>query len=146
MCKLRNYVNSRFYPGLSVSGMLLLLVACGGGGGKASDSSSANARSTKQAILSWKAPETRMNGDVLSAQNLASYEIRYGKNASILDNLAIVDRVAGLIDVSYTIDSLSEGTWYFTIQARDDSGLLSLPSDIVSKRIAGFERNARVSD
>ncbi|TGN37649.1 fibronectin type III domain-containing protein, partial [Marinobacter confluentis] len=28
---------------------------------------------------------------------------------------------------------LSEGTWYFSVQAEDDNGLMSPPSDLVSK-------------
>lgn len=95
----------------------------------------------QQATVSWTAPETRVNGDVLSRYDLSSYEIRYGKDAASLDSLVVVDRVAGLHELSFTIEDLSEGTWYFTIQARDDNGLLSLPSEVVNKSIsARFSR------
>lgn len=141
-----------------VGGMLILLAGCGGdedGAGVAKPSaivpkvsvaagstalsagSTASTASTAvgQATLSWRAPETRVNGDVLSGQDLASYEIRYGMSANNLDRSALYDRAAGLIDMSYTIENLSAGTWFFTIQARDDNGLLSSPSIVVSKTI-----------
>jgi hypothetical protein len=89
----------------------------------------------RQATLSWRAPVTRVNGDALSGQDLSSYEIRYGTSADDLNLSAVFDRAAGLIDMSYTIENLSAGTWYFTIQARDDNGLLSSPSEVVSKNI-----------
>ncbi|MEH6354938.1 MAG: fibronectin type III domain-containing protein [Marinobacter sp.] len=124
---------------LLVGGMLFLLTGCGGDGdepGAAGAISGIAVNSTyNQATLSWRAPVTRVNGDVLSGQNLASYEIRYGTSADNLSRSAVFDGAAGLVDMSYTIENLSAGTWYFTIQAKDDNGLLSSPSAIVSKNI-----------
>jgi hypothetical protein len=43
--------------------------------------------------------------------------------------------VSGQVSVSYTIEDLDVGTWYFTIQVQDASGLMSEPSEAVSKTI-----------
>jgi hypothetical protein len=137
-----------FYGSVLLWGILWLLGYGGGeccSGNEGSDSSvnidnafptpEVNVR--QQAIVSWTAPETRVNGDVISRYDLASYEIRYGKDAASLNSLVIVDRVGGLHDLSFTIEDLSAGTWYFTIQARDENGLLSSPSEMVNKVIQG---------
>ncbi len=136
-------------------GVMILLGGCGGGGGdgdgggnesheavRESDGSDdvypdSAEIATQRATLNWKAPETRVNGDVLGRYDVASYEIRYGKDAARLDSSVVVDGVAGLYDLSFTIYNLSNGTWYFTIQARDDDGLLSSPSEVVNKSVAG---------
>lgn len=93
--------------------------------------------SDQQATLNWKAPETRENGDVLGRYDVTSYKILYGQNANRLDSEVVVDGTAGLYDLSFTIEHLAPGTWYFAIQAKDDDGLLSVPSKVVSKRISG---------
>jgi hypothetical protein len=141
--------------------MLVFLAACGGGDDDESGTASASKPSSVvttvnassglvarraiapttsysgEATLSWRAPVTRVNGVVLGGDELASYEIRYGVTTDDLDRVAIFDRAAGLIDMSYTIENLAPGTWYFTIQARDSNGLLSSPSKVVSKNISG---------
>jgi len=152
---MKNLISSVFYRGLVVGGVLILLAGCGGEGDEsdtaaaaqpsavvptasiaaASSTRSAAHATAQQATLSWRAPVTRVNGDALSGQDLDSYEIRYGMSADNLNRSAIFDRAAGLIEMSYTIENLSAGTWYFTIQARDDNGLLSSPSNVVSKTI-----------
>ena len=151
---MKKLISSVPYRGLMVGGMLVLLAGCGGEGDEsdtaaaqpsvvvpkativaASSARRAASATTQQATLSWRAPVTRVNGDALSGQDLDSYEIRYGMSAENLNRSAIFDRAAGLIEMSYTIENLSAGTWYFTIQARDDNGLLSSPSRVVSKTI-----------
>ena len=158
--KVKDLISSVFCRGLVVGGMLFLLAGCGGDeeesgtaavsrpsavaptasitSGRVARSAAAPKASNsaaRQATLSWMAPSSRADGTGLSRQHLASYEIRYGTNADDLNRLAVFDRAAGLIDMSYTIENLSDGTWYFTIQARDDNGLLSSPSEVVSKTI-----------
>jgi hypothetical protein len=155
VCKVIKRIGSVFYRGLIICGMLILLAGCGGNGdvsgsaGAAKPSSvvptansaagsasrSAANATAKQATLSWRAPVTRVNGDALSRDNLSSYEIRYGMSAENLNRSAVFDGAEGLIDMSYTIENLSAGTWYFTIRARDDNGLLSCPLDVGSKNI-----------
>ncbi|EAZ99972.1 fibronectin type III domain-containing protein [Marinobacter sp. ELB17] len=154
---MEKWISSVLYFGVVFGGMLILLTGCGGDGDEsgtagvakpsavvatANITEDSTARSTvnstaNQATLSWRAPATRVNGDALSGQDLASYEIRYGTSAENLNRSAVFDGAAGLIDMSYTIENLSAGTWYFTIQARDDNGLLSSPSVVVSKNIPG---------
>ena len=155
--KVRRLSSSVFYWGLLIGGMLFLLAGCGSDGDESGTAGAAkpsavvptasitagrtarrSVNSTaNQATLSWRAPVTRVNGDTLSGQDLASYEIRYGTSAESLNRSAVFDSAAGLIDMSYTIENLSAGTWHFTIQARDDRGLLSSPSAVVSKNIPG---------
>ena len=158
--KVKIFISSLFCRGVIVSGMLVLLAACGGGDDDESDTADSSKPSavvttvsassglvarravaptsySGEATLSWRAPVTRVNGDALSRQDLSSYEIRYGVSTDNLDRVAVFDQAAGLIDMSYTIENLSPGTWYFTIQARDASGLLSSPSKVVSKNISG---------
>ena len=89
----------------------------------------------RTAVLSWEAPATRINGEAISDDDLVQYEIRYGTDPSSLDQSVVVSNVQGLISVSYEIENLSDGTWYFSILAQDVNGLVSPPSDPVSKTI-----------
>ncbi|EMP56860.1 hypothetical protein MSNKSG1_03600 [Marinobacter santoriniensis NKSG1] len=125
----------------------MLLAGCGGGG-SSSDSaqssatqvgqggSAASATDAKKAVLSWSAPSTRVNGEGIAMGELDKYVIRYGQDASNLDREAVVDNAAEDAAMSYTVDGLSTGTWYFTIQVQDINGLMSEPSEVVSKSIA----------
>ncbi len=89
----------------------------------------------RSAVLSWEAPATRINGEAISDDDLVQYEIRYGTDPSSLDQSVVVSNVQGLISVSYEIENLPDGTWYFSILAQDVNGLVSPPSDPVSKTI-----------
>lgn len=63
---------------------------------------------------------------------LSGYVITYGQNPDELsDNIRIDD--ANVMD--YTLNNLDNGTWYFTIQVEDVNGLVSAPSEQVSKTI-----------
>jgi hypothetical protein len=37
--------------------------------------------------------------------------------------------------MKYTVEDLADGTWYFSVQVEDNNGLISPPSDLVSKNI-----------
>lgn len=63
---------------------------------------------------------------------LHGYIIHYGQDASNLSN-SIEINDASIMD--YTITDLSNGSWYFTIQVVDVDGLISAPSEVVSKTI-----------
>ncbi|WP_245820311.1 fibronectin type III domain-containing protein [Marinobacter lutaoensis] len=89
----------------------------------------------KTATLSWLAPDRRVNGEQISPNELISYTIRYGQDPNNLDQSVVLDDVSGQVSVSYTIEDLDVGTWYFTIQVQDASGLMSEPSEAVSKTI-----------
>lgn len=118
--------------------MLLLsatLVGCGGGGsGDGSGVSYGNGGSdaTRSATLSWNAPATRINGDGIAMGEIQGYIIRYGHSA---DDLAYSVEINDGSVMDYTISGLQYGNWYFTIQVVDMDGLMSAPSDVVSKTI-----------
>lgn len=121
----------------------IALTGCGGGssssdsGSQAStDSQSSGSESTIQraAALSWNAPLQRQNNESLTMNDLAGYVISYGKDPENLDQTVYV---SDAYTMEYTVDDLSDGTWYFSVQAEDSSGLMSPPSDLVSKTIQG---------
>lgn len=63
---------------------------------------------------------------------LSGYVISYGKNP---DELSEAIRIDDANTMDYTINNLDNGTWYFTIQVEDVDGLVSAPSEQVSKTI-----------
>jgi len=63
---------------------------------------------------------------------LSGYVINYGQNPDELTEAVRIDD-ASVMD--YTVDNLDQGTWYFTIQVEDVDGLVSAPSEQVSKTI-----------
>jgi len=117
-----------------------LLTGCGGGG--SSDSTGSQTGSSGQiptaersAVLSWSAPLTRVNGESIPMGELDRYVIRYGQNADELSEEVVVTNAQAEAEMSYEVSGLDVGTWYFTIQVQDTNGLISEPSDIVSKSI-----------
>lgn len=95
--------------------------------------------SERKAVLSWTAPSTREDSTKLSMGELDSYVIRYGQDSENLTQQVVVLGAAELNGgetPSYTITGLKPGTWYFTVQAQDQAGLLSAPSEMVSKNIS----------
>lgn len=119
-----------------------LLTGCGGGGassetssqGAFGDSGSKTVDGSK-ALLSWTAPSTRVNGDGISMGELDRYIIRYGKEADNLTEQVVIGDAAEDATMSYIVSGLGQGTWYFSIQVQDTSGLMSAPSAVVSKTI-----------
>jgi hypothetical protein len=85
---------------------------------------------TGSATVSWTAPTTNTDGSALT--NLASYRIRYGRVSTSLDQLASVSN-PGL--TSYTVENLSQGTWYFGVIAVNSAGSESGVSNVASKTI-----------
>jgi len=120
-----------------------LLTGCGGGGSSSSETSSQGAIGDgsgktvegSKALLSWTAPSTRVNGDGISMGELDSYVIRYGQDADNLTERVVIGDAAEDATMSYTVGGLGQGTWYFSIQVQDTSGLMSAPSAVVSKTI-----------
>ena len=84
---------------------------------------------TGSVTLNWVAPLTNTDG---SALDLAGYRVSYGRSATSLDQVAQITN-PGL--VTYTIDNLAAGTWYFTIRAYSNTGAQSDPSNVASKTI-----------
>ncbi|WP_396621428.1 fibronectin type III domain-containing protein [Marinobacter sp. W-8] len=127
----------------------MVLAGCGGGGSGGSESAtqsgslpdtgssvgSAQPAAERSAVLSWSAPMTRVNGESIAMGELDRYVIRYGQDADDLSREITVDGASGEAEMSYVVDNLDAGTWYFTIQVQDTAGLLSEPSEPVSKTI-----------
>lgn len=87
---------------------------------------------TGTATLNWVAPATREDGESLAMGELDSYIVHYGQDAADLSStVAIADGST----MQYTIDKLSPGEWFFSIQVVDTNGLISAPSALVSKTI-----------
>ena len=127
----------------------VLLTGCGGGGSdevgtQASSSTVSNnsvaasegAKATANtAVLSWSAPSTRVNGGGIDMGELDKYVIRYGQDMDSLSFEVVLGDAAAFPEMSYIIENLDAGTWYFTIQVQDTQGLISEPSEPVSKHI-----------
>ncbi|HEU4627196.1 MAG TPA: putative Ig domain-containing protein [Steroidobacteraceae bacterium] len=85
---------------------------------------------TSSVTLNWGAPTTNTDGSALT--NLAGFRIAYGKSASNLDTTV---QVPGTGVMSYTIDGLTSGTWYFTVKSYSSAGVESAPSNPVSATV-----------
>lgn len=117
--------------------MGLVLTGCVEGISGTSDSSGTSYSEPQQfsersASLSWNAPATRANGEGIKMGELSGYVISYGQNP---EELTEVIRIDDASTMDYIISNLDYGTWYFTIQAEDVEGLVSAPSEQVSKTI-----------
>ncbi|MBZ2168361.1 fibronectin type III domain-containing protein [Marinobacter sp. F4216] len=66
---------------------------------------------------------------------LNKYVIRYGQDEDAMSQQVVVTGAQSEAEMSYVIENLDEGTWYFTIQVEDVNGLMSAPSDTVSKTV-----------
>ncbi|MDX1558206.1 MAG: fibronectin type III domain-containing protein [Marinobacter sp.] len=117
----------------------VLLTGCGGGSSESvseqTDSSGEVSAQDGSAVLSWSAPLTRVNGESIPMGELDRYVIRYGQDAGELNEEVIVTNAQADAEMSYEVSGLDAGTWYFTIQVQDTNGLISEPSDVVSKSI-----------
>lgn len=128
----------------------MVLVGCGGGGSASGGGESSSQSSTvsdessvgsaqlvteRSAVLSWSAPMTRVNGESIAMGELDRYVIRYGQDVDDLSREITVEGASNAAEMSYVVDNLDTGTWYFTIQVQDTAGLLSEPSEPVSKTI-----------
>jgi ABC-type glycerol-3-phosphate transport system substrate-binding protein len=121
---------------LSALAISVILAGCGGStesGGSVSDASSSSSSSAATAdsvTLSWSAPTENTNGSALT--NLSGYVIYYGTSASAMTQTIDVNTVGIL---TYVVDNLSAGTWYFQIVAVNAAGVQSNPSVTVSASI-----------
>ncbi|MBU2954433.1 fibronectin type III domain-containing protein [Marinobacter sp. F3R08] len=66
---------------------------------------------------------------------LDRYVIRYGQDAGELSQEVVIPNAQVEAEMSYELRGLDVGTWYFTIEVQDINGLISEPSDVVSKSI-----------
>jgi hypothetical protein len=91
---------------------------------------SAQGSGTGTATLSWTPPTERVDGSPIG--ELAGYNILYGQGSRDYAVVIPLDN-AGL--TRYVVEGLGTGTWYFAVQAVTSDGLLSAPSEEVSKTI-----------
>jgi hypothetical protein len=80
--------------------------------------------------LSWSAPTENTNGSALT--NLAGYIIYYGTSASAMTQTIDINTVGML---TYVVENLSAGSWYFQIVAVNSAGEQSTPSATVNASI-----------
>ena len=85
---------------------------------------------TGSVTLSWTAPTTREDGTPLT--DLAGFRIRYGRMSGIYDYEITIDNPGVL---TYVVEGLKPGTWYFVLSAFDSSGLESNFSNEVKKKV-----------
>ena len=86
---------------------------------------------TTTVTLSWTAPGTRLDGSSISLSEIEAYEILYGQAETDLTERVEV----GPAETEYTFEGLKAGTWYFAVRVRDNSGLWSPNSEIVSRDV-----------
>jgi hypothetical protein len=132
-----------------IAALVLGIALAGCGGGSSSDSGSKAATNSgvlqnsgqtsdsqqsikRAAALSWNAPLERQNQETLKMAELSGYVISYGQDPANLDQTVRVDNASTM---EYTVENLADGTWYFSVQVEDNNGLISPPSDLVSKNI-----------
>jgi len=94
----------------------------GGSVSDASSSSSSSAATADSVTLSWSAPTENTNGSALT--NLSGYVIYYGTSASAMTQTIDVNTVGIL---TYVVDNLSAGTWYFQIVAVNAAAFRATP-------------------
>lgn len=80
--------------------------------------------------LAWEAPTAREDNSPLT--DLAGYYIHYGRMSEIYDYEKKIEN-PGV--VSYVVENLSSGTWYFVARAYDSSGLASDLSNEISIKV-----------
>jgi hypothetical protein len=123
-------------------GLSAALAACGdeasssGSAGSGSTGSTSNTGSTsptaqlESITLSWAAPTENTDGSALT--NLAGFDIYYGTSAASLTQKISINSV-GLL--TYVVENLSSGTWFFEVVAVNSAGVQSGPSSLVSVSI-----------
>jgi len=82
---------------------------------------------TGTVTLTWTAPTQNDDGTPLT--NLAGYKLRYGTSATGLTQLVDIPNPT---ITSASIESLSAGTWYFTLSSYTTAGVESVPTGEVS--------------
>lgn len=84
------------------------------------------------AKLSWSIPTQRENGDALALNEISSYEIYVtAENAGTSRTIRVDNRN----QTQFTLDQLSEDTYYFSMVTIDTEGMYSELSQVVSKTI-----------
>jgi hypothetical protein len=83
-----------------------------------------------RATVSWRPPTHNTDGSALT--NLAGFVIAYGDSADDLSrSIAVDDPLA----TTYVVENLTNGTWYFAVQAINTEGAASFNSTLATKTI-----------
>jgi hypothetical protein len=82
------------------------------------------------ATLNWSVPTTNTDGSPLT--NLAGYRITYGQSASNMDQSVSLNSAGA---TTYTLNNLTNGTWYFAVYAVNSNNIEGEVSNISSKTI-----------
>lgn len=85
-----------------------------------------------QALLTWTPPTQNTDGTALT--NLAGFRVFWGPAAA---SLTQTTQVVGASSTTYTVTSLTPGTWYFGVRAYTIQGAESALSNITSKTVTG---------
>jgi hypothetical protein len=80
------------------------------------------------ATISWNPPTQRADGTPIGA--LAGFQVLYGQVSRNYDTIDAIDN-PGV--TRHVVEGLGPGTWYFAVKAVTVDGLLSAPSQEVSK-------------
>lgn len=119
----KKIINRYPCPILAIALFLFTLSACGGSGGGGSGSNAL--------ILAWDKPETNVDGTPLT--DLEGYRIYYGLEPDfyyypekILERKEVKDNTSQTI--TFKIEGLSAGTYYFVVVAYDSYGYESEPA------------------
>ena len=83
------------------------------------------------ATLTWTPPSTREDGSELA--DLSGYNIYYGQLPGVYTHIIELTDPASHM---FTVEDLSEGTWYFAISAYDSLQFESALTDEVSKLVS----------
>ncbi len=86
-------------------------------------------QSDDSALITWKAPTHRVNGESLLGEDIQGYELTIE-----LDEVKTVVSVGNV--TTYTAEGLEPGLYTFTVKAVDKSGFKSDPSKSAYKVIA----------
>ena len=82
------------------------------------------------ATLKWAAPTQNTDGSPIT--NLSGYVVSYGNSATALSQTVSITNPATL---TYTVQNLGAGTWYFAVSSTESDGTESALSAVVSKTI-----------
>lgn len=122
--------SSSFIKGVIILLLLVVMAGCGGGGGATDVGSSTGGAGSKAATITWGIPSTKMDGSALYVNEIAGFKIHYGTESG--NYTETIDTGFAL---SYTVENLSPGTYFFAITCDDIYGKESGYSAEVSKTI-----------
>jgi hypothetical protein len=122
---------------LAALAVLFVLTGCGGGGsagggagGGGTGGGGSGGSGLVSAKVTWMAPTRKTDGSTLD--NLAGYRIYYNSTGSGLWNEVEVKNPSA---ITWTIDGLQPGIWYFMMTAVNDEGAESDHTQVVSTNL-----------